>query len=206
MDAEGAEIGLRERKKRETRRNLARVAVALFAERGFDAVTVADVARAADVSTKTVFNYFPTKEDLMLDGREAFADELIQRVRERPAGESVLAAVRAHTLATATQIRALPAERRAEFRQVMRDAPTVQARFRQMLSRHDQALARVLAEEGGAGTDDLVPVVAAELLGVLAHLAFCDLTGAVSGADVTDAIGRAFDLLETGMGSYGVRG
>ena len=58
--------GLRERKKRQTRDAIAAAALALFLERGFDAVTVADVARAADVSEKTVFNHFPTKEDLRL--------------------------------------------------------------------------------------------------------------------------------------------
>jgi len=62
--------GLRERKKRQTREAIAQAAMALFVEHGFDAVTVADVARAADVSEKTVFNYFPAKEDLVLLGGE----------------------------------------------------------------------------------------------------------------------------------------
>ena len=63
--------GLRERKKRETRETIARTAMDLFVERGYDAVTVADVARAADVSEKTVFNYFPAKEDLVFGRGQA---------------------------------------------------------------------------------------------------------------------------------------
>src|SRR5213592_1512790 len=88
------EPGLRERKKQQTREVIAESAGRLFAERGFDAVTVAEVARAADVSEGTVFNYFPTKEDLFYGGMEIFEAELVEAVRQRPAGESVLAAFR----------------------------------------------------------------------------------------------------------------
>ena len=87
-----SELGLRERKKQQTRRLIAETARELFAERGFERVTVADVARAADVSQKTVFNYFPTKEDLVYWQLEAFEEELLAAVRDRTAGESALAA------------------------------------------------------------------------------------------------------------------
>src|SRR5213593_1879878 len=88
----GAEAGLRERKKQQTRNAIAAAAMQLFAERGFDAVSVAEVASAADVSVATVFNYFPTKEDLVYDRMEAFEEALLEAVREREAGESVLSA------------------------------------------------------------------------------------------------------------------
>src|SRR4051794_41972074 len=81
--------GLRERKKRQTRETIAHAAMALFAAHGFDAVTVADVARAADVSEKTVFNYFPAKEDLVLHGGEERRAALIEAVRARPGGPAV---------------------------------------------------------------------------------------------------------------------
>src|SRR6202021_708503 len=87
-----AELGLRERKKLRTRRLIAETAARLFVERGFDAVPVAAVARAADVSEATVFNYFPTKEDLVFQGMEAFETELLAAVRDRPAGEPIVAA------------------------------------------------------------------------------------------------------------------
>ena len=64
----------------------------LFLERGFDQVSVAEVARAADVSEATVFNYFPTKEDLVYERMDAFEQELLAAVRERPEGESALRA------------------------------------------------------------------------------------------------------------------
>src|SRR4051812_50049663 len=81
--------GLRERKKRQTRETIAHAAMALFAAHGFDAVTVADVARAADVSEKTVFNYFPAKEDLVLHGGEERRAAGIEAVRAPPGGAAL---------------------------------------------------------------------------------------------------------------------
>src|SRR5919197_6569618 len=85
-------VGLRERKKERTRAAIADAALELFRERGFDAVTVSEVARAADVSEGTVFNYFPTKEDLFYGRMETFEETLVEAVRRRPPGEAVLAA------------------------------------------------------------------------------------------------------------------
>src|SRR5579859_331706 len=86
------ELGLRERKKERTRELIAATARRLFVERGFEEVRVAEIARAAEVSEATVFNYFPTKEDLLYSRLEAFEEELVSAVRERPPGVSVLAA------------------------------------------------------------------------------------------------------------------
>ena len=84
--------GLRERKKQQTREAIAETARRLFSERGFERVTVAEIAREARVAEKTVFNYFPTKEDLVYWRLETFEDELLEAVRGRDPGESVLAA------------------------------------------------------------------------------------------------------------------
>src|ERR687888_762867 len=93
-----AKPGLRERKKERTRQAIAEAAHRLFRERGFDAVTVAQVAREAEVSEGTVFNYFRTKEDLFYGQMETFEAALLAAVRERPAGESALAAFRTFVL------------------------------------------------------------------------------------------------------------
>ncbi|WP_405421789.1 TetR/AcrR family transcriptional regulator [Streptomyces erythrochromogenes] len=91
--------GLRESKKLRTRRQLAATALELFLERGFDAVSVADVAAAAEVSKPTLFRYFPTKEDLLLDRFADHQDEVARIVRDRPAGRTPVGAVHAHFLA-----------------------------------------------------------------------------------------------------------
>ena len=89
--------GLRARKKRAAREAIAATARRLFAERGFDTVTVAEIAAAADVSEKTVFNHFPTKEDLAFAGREQGLVRLVADITGRPPGASVLDVFRALT-------------------------------------------------------------------------------------------------------------
>src|SRR5436190_19201344 len=86
------EAGLRERKKQHTRELIADAARRLFAERGFEQVTVAEIARVADVSPQTVFNYFPSKEDLVYWRMESFEEELLAAIRDRRPGDSALAA------------------------------------------------------------------------------------------------------------------
>src|SRR2546421_6790966 len=86
------ELGLRERKKRQTRQLIADTARRLFAERGFEAVPGAKIAREAEGSEATVFNYFPTKEDLFYNRLEAFEVELLSSIRHPAHGESVISA------------------------------------------------------------------------------------------------------------------
>src|SRR4051794_3156418 len=93
-----AELGLRERKKQRTRQLIADTARRLFAERGFEQVTVAEIAREAEVAQATVFNYFPTKEDLFYSRLEAFEERLLAAIRERRPGQSVLDAFAAFLL------------------------------------------------------------------------------------------------------------
>src|SRR5213076_3363214 len=144
-----AEPGLRERKKERTRLAIAEAAHRLFRERGFDAVTVAEVAREADVSEGTVFNYFPTKEELFYGQMESFEASLVDAVRERPPGESVPEAFRRFVL---EQSRGL-AERADLIGAAMRvisASPALQAREREVVADYTNALAELIAEEAGA--------------------------------------------------------
>src|SRR3954468_14743992 len=96
--------GLRERKKRAARESIAATARRLFAERGFDAVTVVEVAAAADVSEKTVFNHFATKEELAFAGRQERTEALVDAIRGRPAGPPAIAVSRAAPAAALEQL------------------------------------------------------------------------------------------------------
>src|SRR6184192_4546639 len=96
--------GLRERKKQQTRQQIFDAASRLFEAKGFDRVSVAEIARAADVSEVTVFNYFPTKEDLFYGGMQFFEEQLIEAVRNRPSGESATRAFRRSLLSGADRL------------------------------------------------------------------------------------------------------
>ena len=205
--------GLRERKKEQTRRHIADTARALFAERGFERVTVAEIARAAEVSDQTVFNYFPTKEDLVYWRLGSFEEELLAAVRDRGPDESALAAFRRFVLAQ----RGLLGEHEPDaveqltaFTRMIAASPALQAREAQILNGYTHALAALLAEQTGAGPDALEPVVVANAL-VGVHRALIGYTrarilrgehGPELAREVERRTERAFALLEAGLGDY----
>jgi AcrR family transcriptional regulator len=208
--------GLRERKKQQTRQLIANTARRLFAERSFDAVTVAEVARAADVSEATVFNYFPTKEDLFYSGLEAFEEELLASIREREPGESVLAAF-ARFVTTPRGLLAAKdpeaVEHLAQITRVIEESPALLAREQKIFAGYTDSLAALLAEEGQTAPGDVEPwVVANALMGV--HRALVAYTRERILADgrnprlrrqVLEQAGRAIAALERGLGDYGVK-
>jgi AcrR family transcriptional regulator len=212
--------GLRDLKKRQTRDAIAAAADRLFAERGFDAVTVADVAREAQVAPKTVFNYFATKEDLFYSRSESFGREMLDAVRDRAAGETVLDAFRRFVLKPRGAL-ALPddatreAEHVAARLRVVLESPALLAREKQqVLEDYSRSLADLIAEETGAGPDDLEPRIAADAL-IAVHRALIDyarprIVAGEPRADLRRAFRRqgrrAFARLEDGLGDYGRRG
>ncbi|GII93771.1 TetR/AcrR family transcriptional regulator [Sinosporangium siamense] len=144
--------GLRERKKRETRQRIADMAMGLFMERGFDTVTVAEIAQAADVSVNTVFNYFPTKEDLFADRQDEVVGLLAAVVRGRAPGESPVEAVRRDfldALDTGDWRYGLH-EGVLIFQDIVEASPTLRARILAIMDMRERALRAALAEESGA--------------------------------------------------------
>ena len=212
-------MGLRELKKQQTRQLIADTAWQLFADRGFDRVTVAELARQAQVAEATVFNYFPTKEDLFYSRLEAFGAGLLEAVAAREPGEPALAAVRRYLLGSGgllAQIAAGDAEALQRLRTVSRviaASPSLLAREQQAIARSTDALAELLAAETGAPTDDVTARVAANaLLGVQRTLVdhvrrrvLADDEPARLAADVRDLGRRAFALLEQGLGDYAAK-
>ena len=214
------DLGLRERKKLRTRQLIADTARRLFAERGFDHVTVAEIAREAEVAQATVFNYFPTKEDLFYSRLEAFEEGLLAAVRDRAPGQGVLAAFGAFLLGQggvlAMNTPGGDDEATVQVRTVTRvitESPALLARERQVFSRYADTLAGLIAGEAGASAGDITPrAVANALLGV--HRALIDhvraraLAGATAaeiGPDVRAQAQRAFAQLERGLGDYAPR-
>ncbi|MEU0273387.1 TetR/AcrR family transcriptional regulator [Streptomyces sp. NPDC006307] len=155
--------GLRERKKRQARQHISDVATGLFLERGFDAVTIAEIARAADVSVNTVYNYFPTKEDLFLDRREGLVDRISRWVRGRRTGESaaeaVLRELREAVEGLSHAVGLFPGY--ADFMQVILDADTLRSRMWEMQGQILEHLERTVREEVGADDTDPRPQLVA---------------------------------------------
>jgi AcrR family transcriptional regulator len=206
-------LGLRERKKQQTRRLIAETARRLFTERGFEQVTVAEVARAADVSAQTVFNYFPTKEDLVFWRLESFEEELLAAVREREPGESVLAAFRRFVLAQRGLLGSVdpdPRERLAALTRMIVESPSLLAREQQIFAGYTASLAALIAEERGPRAGEVEPWVAANaMMGVHRALVAFARRRIVEGArhprlarEVRAKGERAFALLEDGLGRY----
>ncbi|HEV2713470.1 MAG TPA: TetR family transcriptional regulator [Gaiellaceae bacterium] len=206
--------GLRERKKQRTRELIADTARELFLERGFDAVTVAEIAREADVDTKTVYNYFPSKPELFYHRLEEFEQAMIDAVRDREAGVSILAAFGRFVLDQQGVLgRADASDRLRAITRTIVESPTLLAHEQQVFARFTASLAEAIADETGAHPSDVTPwVVANALIGV--HRSLIDyvrretLAGTPNrklARDVRAQAKQALAALESGLADYGIK-
>jgi AcrR family transcriptional regulator len=192
--------GLRERKKRLTRATLARNAQRMFRERGFDQVTVAEIASSADVSVKTLFVYFASKEDLVFADENVLLDQIRERLTSRPAGTSLAAAVRrlAHDLVDRGT--GDGAEGIGAFADLIGDNPALHSRLQLMWERYEQVLSEIIAAE--AGTEPLDPrtrAAAALLIAPFRVLTSSDVRAHTRDDQVGEWIDTCFDLVDTGL-------
>jgi AcrR family transcriptional regulator len=199
-------VGLRETKKLATRQHIADVAMSLFVQRGFDRVTVAEVAEAAGVSEKTVFNYFPTKEDLFFDEVPERARRLTEAIRSRPDGEPILATLRALQIGECAR---LSSPGFAVFARTLEDSPALRAKELEMMSFFAQAVAEGLEGEGIDPRD--ARIASAILISVHRQFFRAARTQALAGKHGPAAarrlrsdLERAYALLEHGLGGLGM--
>ncbi|MFF4382950.1 TetR family transcriptional regulator [Kitasatospora sp. NPDC001547] len=210
-------LPLRERKKFQTGMRIFRTAIALFTERGFDQVSVAEIAAAAEVSKMTVFNYFPTKEDLVMGPMEQHLDEPARAVRDRAPGTSAVTALREHFLAALGRFD--PASGLNDDGMVLdvvrliHRTPVLTARatfgFDQLA--HAALSAELLAQD--PAHDELTARVAtAQVLAVRVSLIAANHRRMLAGERAADALPaaleearRAFTLVEHGLGDYCTR-
>jgi AcrR family transcriptional regulator len=200
--------GLRERRKQEARQAISGVAMAMFAAKGFDEVTITQVADAAGVSKMTVTNYFPRKEDLVFDRAEVIIRGLADAAAARAPGESLLTAIRRNY---ADRLAAGDAVPTAAFARMVRSSHLLTARFREIADLAEQALGDTIAAEAGA--DDPQQRIVAAQLALVHRVLFAEGTRRILAGQprdeicqvLTAAARRAFDLLEPSLGGYGVR-
>ncbi|SNT05157.1 transcriptional regulator, TetR family [Geodermatophilus pulveris] len=206
--------GLRERRRQQTRAAIIEAAAELFAERGFDAVSVVEIAQRAGVVEKTVFNHFPVKEGLVFEADPPVRAALLETVRTRPAGESVTAAAGTFVVRAMSGLGAPEAAAGvAEMARVIRGSRTLQVREREILGELTTALAGLIAEETHAEHGDLAPWLAAHavlsLYAALLELARDRVLDGVSGPELSAELRargeRGLALLQFGLAGYAKR-
>ena len=203
--------GLRERRKQEARQAISGVAMAMFEARGFDEVTISQVAEAAGVSKMTVTNYFPRKEDLVFDRAEAIIASLADAVAARAPGESMLAAVRrdyAERIAAGDVTLGVPTP---AFARMVLGSHALASRRLEIADLTERALGDAIAAE--SGTEEPQQRIAAAQLASVHRVLFAEGARRVLAGQSRDEIrqalagaaGPAFDLLEPSLGGYRVR-
>ena len=208
------QLGLRERKKLQMQQTLWRTAMRMVVERGFDQVSVAEIALAAEVSKMTVFNYYPTKEDLVMSPIEDHLGESARAIRDREPGESATAALHRHFIAKlnefdpATGLNDLP--HILDVRRLIVQTPALTQRMVSLWARDQQ----ILAEEFVAETGDRLTsrLAAAQIFAVRTALVTENnlriLAGEGAKALLPEAIANAelgFAQLENGLAGYCTR-
>jgi AcrR family transcriptional regulator len=149
-EASATKPGLRERKKQQTRETIVRVALELFAERGYDQTTLAEVAEAADVSRRTIFSYFDSKEEILFCEESSSLDEVKTALEQRPEGTTTVDALR--NLLSAMP----PPDDDAKLRkQIISSSPALQLKMRARIAELEPALAASFAKDLGSEPDDI---------------------------------------------------
>jgi AcrR family transcriptional regulator len=196
-------MGLRESKKVHTRQQIADEAMRLFVLRGFDHVTVAEVAAAATVSEKTVFNYFATKEDLFFDEVPEREAALVAAISERGPGESILSALRRLQVDECPR---LCSSGFATFARIIEESTALQAKELEVMARFAQVLADVIQREIGVDERD-ARIAAGLLISVHRQIfrgarkqALAGKHGPAAVRRLRGDLERAYDLLEHGLG------
>ena len=151
-----ARPGLRERKKQQTRDKIARVALELFAERGYDQTTVAEIADAADVSTRTIFAYFESKEDILFCDEPAFYESLKEALDTRPAGVTTVDALREYLRGAVSQDDSMKLRKK-----IVGEAKSLRLAERARFAQAEELLAESIARDLDSGPGDIRPAVVA---------------------------------------------
>jgi AcrR family transcriptional regulator len=187
-------VGRRERKKAATRQAIADAALGLFLERGYDRVSIREIADTADVSTTTLFKHFPSKESLVFDLGDDVEAMLVSTVRDRPGGQSIIDALHTHVRTRFPKVARDP--RLAEFHGLIDSTPALRAYAERLWTRHAAALAAAIADDYGVGHDDLACATLARFV--------LEIPSLVRGReDLQAAVDQVFDILTRGWQAPG---
>ena len=191
--------GLRERKKQATRAALHEAALRLVAERGLDGVSVDDIAARADVSARTFFNYFPSKDDAVVGLDPAMADRQARAYLDRPSSESPVQALRAVAREQAVLMAADAELWPLRLRVIDAHAPLL-ARLAAAFAEAERALAGAVAHRSGtAATVDIYPTLLAAVSGAAMRTALHQWHATDFTASLPQLLDQTWDVLEAGL-------
>jgi AcrR family transcriptional regulator len=163
-DTDTPRLGLRERKKQQTRETIERVALELFVERGYDQTTLADIAEAADISPRTIFGYFQGKEDILFCQESVYFEMVREALDARPAGTTTVDALR-DFIASMPE----PDDNMLARKKILAESPELQMKLRARIGELESILTDSIARDLEAGPDDVRPsLIAASMTAAFA--------------------------------------
>jgi AcrR family transcriptional regulator len=193
--------GLRERKKEQTRQALVRSALRQFAERGFERVTVEDIAAACDVSPRTFFRYFGSKEDVLFADADAYRAHLIGALRSQSADVALLGALRAAVLEVATDYESRRDDVLLRHR-IVSDTPSLRSRAAERHHCWESAVAAELRRSGrGGGMSELTLRLSVGAATTALRVAIEIWIDGEGHGDLRALLGSALDQLRAGLDS-----
>ena len=208
--------GLRERKRRLTRQTISDAATVMFASRGFDVVKVSEIADRVNVSMKTLYNYFPTKESLVLDDADDLVERLTTAMRESPPTQSVTDVIAAALEANTVKLDRFDDEFAAfavRFERLVNETPSLRAHWLGILDRLALVAAEQIASRFGGRPTDPVPTIAGRAIAGLVqvdtqsqvrHIS-AGLRGTALNEAIIEDIRQAAQLLDAGLSSLAPR-
>lgn len=195
--------GLRQRKKQRTRQAIIEAALSLYRERGYEGVTVAEIARRADIAPRTFFGYFESKDDVFLGPGDDRLERVIQAIRQRQRGVPILTAVQQELQRRDQPMRETHGATRPHTAELLQQ-PAVQNRLRERWNRWEDDLAAAIAADVGAAAGDPEPRVVAALVTAAIRIA-AESAGALA-AHREKVATRVFGLIGSGLSEYGAGG
>jgi AcrR family transcriptional regulator len=199
-EADTAVLGLRERRRERMLDDIERIALQLFVDQGYDAVTVQEIADASDISERTFFRYFPTKEALLRRDLDRRVAQLQAAIDRRPADEPAVAAVHGALLELAVKYEA-DRETVLAWTRVVFAAPELALRLGAYHLAYHASVAELVAERLGVGHSDLDAQVAASTLLAAAHAASALWVSGGARGPLVPMVETALALVESGLRS-----
>jgi AcrR family transcriptional regulator len=197
-------VGRRSRKRSQTKAALADAALRLFAEKGYENTTIEEITEVVDISSRTFFRYFPSKEDVLFT--DVDHEPFLAAIRAQPLDSNDLEAVRDAYISMLPNVDSAVTERTVLLKKALESTPALQGRNLQLQLEFRIVIAGALAQRRGLSEPDSATVLAAAIAQAVMHLAFDHWATADGQSDVRDQLRTFFALAEGAIRAPGSSG